>query len=143
MEQHLTISEVALAVGLSSKTIRFYEESGVIKPLARADNSYRRFSERDIQRLRLIKRARDIGLPLSEIKNIVSECIDKGCQEARDYVAQHVPSYLHIIDKRLAELQTLKQDLQALQTYYQQNNKEWVHSKDTCCEIIPTTKETV
>lgn len=143
MEQTLTISEVALEVGLSAKTIRFYEESGVIQPLARTGNSYRRFSERDIQRLRLVKRARDIGLPLGEIKNIVSECIGKGCLEARDYVAQYVPSYLHAIDKRLAELQTLKQDLQALQTHYQQNSKEWVHSTDTCCEIIPTTKETV
>jgi MerR family transcriptional regulator, copper efflux regulator len=139
MEQSLSISEVALEVGLSSKTIRFYEESGVIKPLARADNSYRRFSERDVQRLQLIKRARDIGLPLSEIKNIVSECIDKGCLEARNYVAENVPSYLHTINRRLAELQTLKQDLLALQAHYQADGKEWAHSTDTCCEIIPTT----
>jgi DNA-binding transcriptional MerR regulator len=140
MKQTRAISEVALEVGLSTKTIRFYEESGVIKPLARADNRYRRFSERDVQRLRLIKRARDIGLPLSEIKNIVSECIDKGCLEARNYVAENLPNYLHTIDKRLAELQTLKQDLIALQAHYQENGNEWVHRTDTCCEIIPTTK---
>ena len=140
MERNLTISEVAREVGLSAKTIRFYEESGVIKPLARADNSYRRFSERDIQRLHLIKRARDIGLPLSEIKNIVSECIDKGCLEARTYIAEHVPKYLHTIDKRLAELQTLKRDLVALQAHYEEEGQEWVHSTEACCEIIPTTK---
>lgn len=138
MERSLTTSEVALEVGLSAKTIRFYEESGVIKPLARADNSYRRFSERDIQRLHLIKRAREIGLPLSETKNIVSECIDKGCLEARTYVAEQVPKYLHVINKRLTELQTLKRDLLALQAHYDEQGQEWVHSTETCCEIIPT-----
>ncbi len=140
MEQVLTISEVALGVGLSAKTIRFYEESGVIKPLARRDNGYRRFSKRDVQRLRLVKRARDLGLPLDEIRNIVSECIDKGCLGARQYVAAKVPEYIQDIDAHIDELQKLKTGLQSLQKHCRVDGKEWVHGSDSCCEIIPITK---
>jgi MerR family transcriptional regulator, copper efflux regulator len=139
MSKNLTIGETAKEIGLPPKTIRFYEEVGVIKPPAREDNSYRRFSERDIERLRLVKRARDLGLPLDEIKNIVSECIGKGCLEARQYVAAKVPEYIQDIDTRLAELQALKEEFQSLQEHYQENNKEWVHSTDACCEILPNT----
>lgn len=138
MQKSLTIGEVAAEVGLPAKTIRFYEEAGVIKPLAREENSYRRFSDRDIERLRLVKRARDLGLPLDDIKSIVSECIWRGCLEARQYVAARVPEYIEDINTRIYELQKLKKELQSLQKHYRENGEEWTHSTDTCCEIIPT-----
>jgi MerR family copper efflux transcriptional regulator len=143
MDQELTIGEVAARVGISAKTIRFYESEGVIKPLARQSNTYRHFSERDIERLLLIKRARNLGLPLAEIKNIVSECIDKGCAEARQYIAAKVPIYLAATEKRIAELEALKEQLLYLQRYYKKNGKEWQHRTDACCQIIPTKEERI
>lgn len=136
-----SISEVASIVGLSPKTIRYYESAGVIKTLERSDNSYRSFSERDIQRLILVKRARALGLPLSEIRNIVSECIDKGCGKARSYVAAKVPEYLQTVDTQISELQQLRDQLSYMQKEYQQNSHEWQHKLDTCCQIIPIKED--
>lgn len=141
MSGNLTIGEAVAQTGLTAKTIRFYESAGVIKPVHRASNAYRRFAERDIQRLLLVKRARDLGLSLDEVKNIVSECIDKGCMEARQYVAAKVPGYISGIGKRLIELQKLKSQLLSMQEYYEKHGKEWRHSTDACCEIIPISKE--
>jgi MerR family copper efflux transcriptional regulator len=138
MTEDLTIGQVAAKVGLSAKTIRYYESCGVIKPLIRHDNAYRRFTERDVERLVLIKRARNLGLSLNEIKNIVSECIDKGCLEARQYVAGKVPEYITNVELQIAELQTLKEQLQYLQAHYQANNQTWQHRSETCCQIIPS-----
>jgi len=143
MDTYITINEAAAAVGLSAKTIRFYESSGVIKPLERAANSYRRFSAHDIERLRLVKRARDLDLPLNDITNIVSEYISKGCLEARDYIATKVPGYLESIKSKIAELEQLKAQLLYMQQHYAQSAHEWQHSTDACCQIIPIKKEKV
>ena len=143
MNENLTIGEVAIQVGLSARTIRFYESTGIIKPLSRQDNTYRRFNKRDIERLHLIKRARCLGLSLNEIRNIVSECIDKGCFEARTYIAERVPSYIENIDSRIAELQDLKDQLLFLKDHYKHNKEAWQHRTETCCQIIPLqVKET-
>ncbi len=141
MTEGLTISQVASKVGLSAKTIRYYESCGVIKPLDRKDNAYRQFTERDVERLILIKRARNLGLPLNEIKNIVSECIDKGCIEARNYVANNVPHYIEKVESQIANLKILKEQLYSLQDHYLKNDQTWQHRSENCCQIIPLKEE--
>ena len=132
MAKELTISQVAEKVGLSAKTIRYYESCEVIKPLPRQDNTYRRFTERDVERLTLIKRARKLGLSLGEIKNIISECIDKGCLEARQYVADNVPSYIAKVEAQIVDLETLKKQLQYMQSHYKEYDQTWQHRTETC-----------
>src|SRR5688500_16505686 len=141
MAKELTISQVAEKVGLSAKTIRYYESCEVIKPLSRQDNSYRCFTEQDVERLLLVKRARNIGLSLHEIKNIVSECIDKGCLEARQYVANNVSNYIARVDAQIADLETLKRQLQYMQSHYKEHGQTWQHRTETCCQIIPVKEE--
>ena len=141
MAKELTISQVAEKVGLSAKTIRYYESCEVIKPLSRQGNAYRRFTERDVERLMLVKRARSLGLPLHEIKNIVSECIDKGCLEARLYVANNVSNYIAKVDAQLADLEMLKKQLQYMQSHYNEHGQAWQHRTETCCQIIPLKEE--
>src|SRR5919107_2611621 len=64
----LRIQEVAELVGLTSRSIRYYEELGLLKPAARSDGSYRLYDEDDLERLRFIKGLRDdAGFSLAEI----------------------------------------------------------------------------
>lgn len=135
MSNQLTIKQVSKQVGLPAKTIRYYEFIGIFKPLHRKENKYRIFSERDIQRLHLIKRARDLGLQLSEIKNIVSQCIDKGCLNAKEYVSTKVPSYIRAVDEKIKEFGELKKGLLLLENHYK-NKSEWQHKSSSCCEIL-------
>lgn len=141
MVEELTISEVAEKVGLSAKTIRYYESCGVIKSLSRQDNAYRRFTEQDIERLVLVKRARSLGLSLREIKNIVSECIGKGCLEARQYVADNLSSYIAKVEAQIADLEALKDQLRYMQNHYKDHGQVWRHRTETCCQIIPLKEE--
>jgi DNA-binding transcriptional MerR regulator len=65
----LRIGDVAEATGLTQRAIRYYEELGLLTPADRATGANRRYSESDIERLRLIKRLReDIGLRLAEVR---------------------------------------------------------------------------
>jgi MerR family transcriptional regulator, repressor of the yfmOP operon len=64
----LRIQQVAAEVGLTTRSIRYYEELGLLKPAARSEGSYRLYDEDDLERLRFIKGLRDdAGFSLSEI----------------------------------------------------------------------------
>lgn len=111
MDKRLNIGQVAKEVGLPAKTIRYYEEAGIFKPLKREDNQYRVFSNEDIRRLRLIKEIRLLGIPLKEVKEIVGRCTEKGCKDAEEYVETQLPQYISSIDKKIEELKALKKQL--------------------------------
>ena len=70
----LRIQQVAAEVGLTTRSIRYYEELGLLKPAARSEGSYRLFDEDDLERLRFIKGLRDdAGFSLSEIGQLLED----------------------------------------------------------------------
>ena len=71
-QPYLQIGEVAERTGVTQRTLRFYEEKGLLKPPTRMEGGFRLYSEMDIQRLEQIKRLkRLLGFPLAEIKEMV------------------------------------------------------------------------
>jgi DNA-binding transcriptional MerR regulator len=70
----LRIQEVAADVGLTTRTIRYYEELGLLKPAARSEGSYRLYDADDLERLRFIKGLRDdAGFSLTEIGQLLED----------------------------------------------------------------------
>ncbi len=70
----LKIQEVAADVGLTARTIRYYEELGLLKPAARSEGSYRLYDADDLERLRFIKGLRDdAGFSLTEIGQLLED----------------------------------------------------------------------
>jgi len=68
----LQIGEVADRTGVTQRTLRFYEERGLLKPPTRMDGGFRLYSEEDVQRVEQIKRMQSLlGLTLAEIKDMV------------------------------------------------------------------------
>lgn len=68
----MNISEAAARAKLPPKTIRYYEEIGLVKPARRRANGYRDYSERDIHTLRFVARARGLGFPVEECRALVA-----------------------------------------------------------------------
>ena len=70
----LRINEVAAETGLTTRTIRYYEEIGLLEPAARSEGSYRLFDADDLERLRFIKGLRDdAGFSLAEIGQLLED----------------------------------------------------------------------
>lgn len=69
---HVQIGEVAEQTGLSLRTIRYYEEVGLIKPSARTTGGFRLYSETDVARLRLVRRMKPLEFSLEEMKDVLS-----------------------------------------------------------------------
>ena len=120
------IEEVAARTGFTKRTLRYYEEIGLITPAGRSEGNYRLYSEADVARLQRIKRLKDVlGIPLSSIKRLaeVEETLDalgtelgglldpqQRCtrlQQARAELEQQ----LHTIDERLETLTHVRAEL--------------------------------
>ena len=68
--RNMTIGEMARRAGVTTHTVRYYERIGVLDDKQRAANGYRIYSEWDIYALRLVRRAKMLGLSLAEIKEM-------------------------------------------------------------------------
>jgi MerR family copper efflux transcriptional regulator len=117
-EKLLKIGEVSAASGLPVKTIRYYEEIGLLKPtVKRSQSGYRLFMPDVLNRLAFIKRSQALGLSLSEVQQIL-EVHDQGnlpCGE----VKQHLEMKVDEINAQIAALQTLKSELQGILSGWQ------------------------
>jgi MerR family copper efflux transcriptional regulator len=69
--RHMQIGEAAEKVGLSIRTIRHYEEAGLIVPSARSDGGFRLYTESEIDRLRVVKRMKPLGFTLDEMRDLL------------------------------------------------------------------------
>ena len=107
----MKIADVAEASGLSAKTIRYYEDIGLVRP-ARGTNGYRAFEETDVHKLRFLARARSLGFSIKECRTLLSLYEDHGRASAD--VKALAEAHLRRIDRKIAELEGLRGTLRHL-----------------------------
>lgn len=109
--QNLTIGALAAQTKCNIPTIRYYEEIGLLPHAARAANGRRYYRETDLKRLTFIKRCRDFGFPLEQVRSLVSlfEDGDRSCIEVRDMAQVH----LDAVRVKRNELRQLEASLKA------------------------------
>ena len=110
--KQLTIGKLAQAVGVSTDTIRFYERCGLILSPARTAANYRLYREKDIQRLKFIKRAKALGFTLNEIKELLSLHHDP--QATKEEVKLLTEEKIEDIKNRIADFQRILVTLEQL-----------------------------
>ena len=111
MKAGLTIGELAGELQLNPKTIRYYEDVGLLPAPRRSEAGYRLYSRYEIERLRLIKRAKILGLSLAEIRELVAYAIDGRCDVMEDRLFSLVTTKLEEVDQKIEELVTFKDNL--------------------------------
>ena len=113
MKSNLLINELAKEVDLTPKTIRFYEEIGIIPKPERNESNYRIYKQEDIKKIAFVKKSRDLGLSLEEIKSIM-DIREKGnypCNTVIDLMENQIIS-LEIKIKEMTEFkETLKKSV--------------------------------
>jgi MerR family copper efflux transcriptional regulator len=117
MSSELTIGAVAKRTGLSTKTIRFYEDEGLVPAPRRGDSGYRLYSEADVQRLGFIRRARMVGIELAAIKSLLAKVTSMSCAEFGTEITMLLAAQRREVEKRLVELRTLRDDLETLEAH--------------------------
>lgn len=109
----LKVGDVAERTGLPSKTIRYYDDIGLLSPtVERSETGYRLFSVDVLNRLAFIKQAQALGLSLAEIHHIL-EIRDRGdlpCGEVR----HHLEAKVNAITQQIEALVSLRSELQGI-----------------------------
>lgn len=105
----MNIGEAAKASGVSAKMIRHYESVGLLPPASRTEAGYRQYGEKDLRTLQFIRRSRDLGFSIEEIRGLVSLWQDRmrPSREVKALAKQH----LNFLDRKLEELQSMKHAL--------------------------------
>jgi MerR family transcriptional regulator, repressor of the yfmOP operon len=144
-EQSLyTIEQVATRTGFTKRTLRYYEEVGVLSPTGRTEGNYRRYSEADVERLERIRNLRELlGFSLADIREIMEAEDERGQirvaykheTEVAAKVAQLnradelIHSQLHLIEKKLAGLEQMRTTLLANLERHEQKRNELIYTK--------------
>jgi DNA-binding transcriptional MerR regulator len=108
----LTIGDLSKATGTKVETIRYYERIGLLAAPGRTGGNYRAYAVKDLGRLSFIRRARDLGFALEQVRELLSLSDQKkrSC-EAVDAIAR---DHLTEVDKKLADLKALRRELDSI-----------------------------
>lgn len=106
-----TIGALAKASGMTTPTIRYYEEIGLIPKARRSGSGQRYYEDADLSRLTFIRQCRDFGFGIEQVRVLLDLSIshDRDCIETRDIAQAHLAE----VQQKLAELQALEKRLAA------------------------------
>jgi MerR family copper efflux transcriptional regulator len=114
MPHTLTIGQVAKTSGVAAKTIRYYEEIGVLPTPRRTASGYRLYDDLGVERLRFIRRARALGLPLQQLKALTTTLNGSAGTGFRPQLLGLVREQLTAVKERVAELELHRQQLEEI-----------------------------
>jgi MerR family copper efflux transcriptional regulator len=133
MSSEINIGAVAKRTGLSVKAIRFYEASGFVPAAGRSESGYRRYTEGEVRRLRLVHLMRQLGMPLAEIRPLVENALSQDCVEFGSDLLAAFDRQREEINKRIAELEALRTELDGLSRHVEHCECEPGQALADCC----------
>ena len=108
----LSIGQLGKATGTAVETVRYYEKIGLLAPPARTSGNYRSYGQIDLARLSFIRRARDLGFGLAEVRSLLDLADDRKrpCGEV-DAMARN---QMEQVGRKIEDLQALRQELSSM-----------------------------
>lgn len=108
----ISIGEMSRRTNVKVPTIRYYEQMGLITAPERSSGNQRRYSKSELQRLSFIKHARDLGLTIDAIRELLelSESPNKSCEFADEIASHHLQS----VQGKIKQLKKLEKELKRI-----------------------------
>jgi Cu(I)-responsive transcriptional regulator len=105
----MTIGHLARETGTKVETVRFYEKSGLLPAPSRTEGNYRSYDEAHLKRLSFIRRARDLGFSLDEVRALLalSDDRERSCVAVDEIAKAHRKE----VERKIADLQSMKAEL--------------------------------
>lgn len=130
----MQIGVLAKKVGVNPKTIRYYEQVGLLPPARRTQSGYRDYRDEDAARLEFIRSAKALGVTLDEVKEVLA-FRDRGTAPC-PYVLQLIDAKVREIEQRIRGLRLLATDLKHLRQTGAKLPRRQVAAKARFCHII-------
>ncbi|MCH8236111.1 MAG: heavy metal-responsive transcriptional regulator [Chloroflexi bacterium] len=135
----LRIGQAARASGLTTKAIRYYEQIGLVEPPPRTGSGYRQYDSGQVERLRFIRKSRDLGFSLAETRSILylHAQTTRPCSHVVDLLGRRIEG----LDRTIADLEAFREQLATMR-----DTAETVISSDphgaAVCSIIEHAEST-
>ena len=136
----MQIKELAQQIGVSAKTIRYYESVGLMPPPERGENNYRQYDDVAAERLRFIAIARNLGIAIKDIAEILAARDDgiAPCGRVLDILSRQLSE----IDRRIADMLKLREVLQEIQQEGTVLPKDDVQGDHCVCYLVKEYRTT-
>lgn len=108
-EELFRIGELAARAGVSERTLRYYEELGLISPSGVSPGGFRLYTETDLRRVLVIKVFKDLGLSLEQIRELLQPDPGRGRAERVAFSARVLQAQVAVLESRIKELEHLHQ----------------------------------
>ncbi|MGH2841880.1 MAG: MerR family transcriptional regulator [Solirubrobacteraceae bacterium] len=98
-------------VGLSSRTVRYYDQIGLVQPGQRSPAGYRLYRREDEEKLQFVRQAKALGFSLADIRGLIAAAERSGCREVVPEVERLLDKKVAEIDAKVAELRSFRKRL--------------------------------
>ena len=130
-----TVSEVAARTTFSSSTLRYYDELGLVRPVARSEAGYRLYDDRSVELLRFISRAKRLGLNLDQITDLVTLWNDNECAPVQSHLAALVAVKLADTERAIGELTQFADQLSELKDRLNEQARPGACNDQCACNV--------
>ena len=111
-EQLTSIGEIAQKLDMSQRTIRYYEEIGLLNSIKRVEGGRRIYTDEDLRRLKLVKRLKIMGMTLSEMQELEAMwTYEKSSEKVLKRLLELLKNHLKRLDDRIADLDILRHEI--------------------------------
>ncbi|MBC7950305.1 MAG: Cu(I)-responsive transcriptional regulator [Rhodospirillaceae bacterium] len=108
----MNIGEAAKRSGVPAKTIRYYEDIGLIPKAGRTASGYRAYTESEVETLKFIHRARSLGFAVKDVGDLLTLWQDR--ERASADVRRIAQGHVEAVERKIAELEAIRRTLQGL-----------------------------
>ncbi|MDP2740397.1 MAG: helix-turn-helix domain-containing protein [Pseudorhodobacter sp.] len=131
MPRALRRADLACATGCNLETIRYYETAGILPPPARTDAGHRTYGAADVERLRFVLRARELGFSLDDIRGLLGlgDGALRSCAEVKEKTEAH-----------LAEVRAKIVDLQRIEAVLSQTASQCTGASVPDCAVLSSLR---
>lgn len=117
MNPHIHIEGLVNIANLSTKTMRYYEEIGLISPSKRTENEYKTYDTRQIEELQLIRQAQELNMSMITIHKLMKGCIGDSYSHTKTYTLQEISAYIQKIDEQITQFTLIKRKMNELKKH--------------------------
>jgi DNA-binding transcriptional MerR regulator len=111
-DEFISIGDLAKKLEMSQRTIRYYEEIGLLNSIKRVEGGRRVYTDVDLRRLKLIKRLKIMGMTLSEMQELEAMwTIEKSNEKVLKRLLELMGNHLKRLDDRIADLDILRNEI--------------------------------
>ncbi len=124
-DEFISIGELAKKLEVSQRTVRYYEEIGLLNSIKRIEGGRRVYTDVDLRRLKLIKRLKIMGMTLSEMQELEAMwTIEKSNEKVLKRLLELLGNHLKRLDDRIADLDILRNEIMEYQERDPIENRE-------------------